>query len=759
MMNKILFSIMVLLVACLGQDNLQIVTDATVPPFSFSRNEDIVGFDADFLRTIAQVVGFQYDLTSVTWSLIFEQVQGNAVDLAISGITINDVRKETYDFSVPYFISTHKILTKAGTAITSAVDLANKTVAVKNGTTGAAAVDKLAENDDSISITRFVTSEEAEQALINGEVDAFVDDNAGLEYYANNNPGFVVIEDPNSFEKEFYGLMFPKGSQLKARFDAAITAILNSEDYTRIYNEWFGTTPNVEALLTAGNPKTQEGQPLKIAIFPGLAPFSFLKYNELVGFDDAFEFLRDNQFDGFDIDFLKIISKVGGFDYELIPGSWDGIFAEVKSNAVDLAISGITINDLRKETYDFSVPYFVSTHKILAKEGTNITSAANLTNKTVAVMNGTTGAAAVDRLFESDNSINIVRFPTSEEALQALSNGEADAYVNDNALLEYYANNHPGFVVIEDPETFEMTFYGLMFPKGSQFKTRFDAAITTAFRNGSHFEAIEGIYNEWLGTTPNVEALLTEGNHNPDDQILLIAIEAWAAPWDFLENGEFVGFEIDFLKSLVATAGFEYELVPTVWRETYAEVAYKAVDLAIDDILIWGEDEFIDFSVPYFASVNKILAKEGTDITSAEDLTNKTIAVLSFSTAEDAVDELFENDTSVIIKRYATTEEALQVLINGEADAYVNDNSVLEYYANNNPGFVVIGDPDSFKVEYIGLIFPKGSPLKASFNAAITTLLTNGNYSQIYNDWFGTAPDIESLLTAGNSSEVSPNQP
>ena len=60
--------------------------------------------------------------------------------------------------------------------------------------------------------------------LKNGGAQAVVADNTVVEAYAKNNPNdkLVTIKDSKAFSNEFYGLLFPKGSKLKADFDKAI---------------------------------------------------------------------------------------------------------------------------------------------------------------------------------------------------------------------------------------------------------------------------------------------------------------------------------------------------------------------------------------------------------------------------------------------------------------------------------------------------------------------------------------------------------
>ncbi|MGV3466894.1 MAG: basic amino acid ABC transporter substrate-binding protein, partial [Heyndrickxia sp.] len=79
--------------------------------------------------------------------------------------------------------------------------------------------------------------------------DAVVADNAVVEEYAKNNPdkNLKVITD-TSFPSEFYGIMLPKGSKLKADIGKAIKKIIDDGTYAKIYKDNFGTEPNLDVL-------------------------------------------------------------------------------------------------------------------------------------------------------------------------------------------------------------------------------------------------------------------------------------------------------------------------------------------------------------------------------------------------------------------------------------------------------------------------------------------------------------------------------
>ncbi|MED5052495.1 MULTISPECIES: basic amino acid ABC transporter substrate-binding protein [Anoxybacillaceae] len=236
-----------------GDNNKKIIvgTDAAFAPFEYMDKGKIVGFDVDLLDAVMKEADIKYELKNTGWDPLFAALQnGKEVDMGVSGITIDDKRKQTYDFSIPYFESIQMILVKENSPVKNALDLKGKMVGVQNGTTGQAAVEKLfgAENKN---IKKFENTVVAIMDLLNGGVEAVVTDNGVANEYVKNNPDkkLKTIEDPTNFQPEFYGFMFPKGSDLKPKIDEALKKVIDSGKYTEIYQKWFGKEPNLDNLL------------------------------------------------------------------------------------------------------------------------------------------------------------------------------------------------------------------------------------------------------------------------------------------------------------------------------------------------------------------------------------------------------------------------------------------------------------------------------------------------------------------------------
>ncbi|MBR3225526.1 MAG: transporter substrate-binding domain-containing protein [Atopobiaceae bacterium] len=140
------------LVACGGSQNSQstgsssdssngaaktytIATDTAFAPFEFAdATNTYKGIDVDILAAIAKDQGFEYTLNPVGFDAALQNVQAGQADGVIAGMSITDQRKQTFDFSDPYYDSTVCCAVAANSDVKSLDDLKGKNVAVKNGT-------------------------------------------------------------------------------------------------------------------------------------------------------------------------------------------------------------------------------------------------------------------------------------------------------------------------------------------------------------------------------------------------------------------------------------------------------------------------------------------------------------------------------------------------------------------------------------------------------------------------------------------------
>lgn len=235
-----------------SKGKLKVLTYANWNPFEYLDKGELVGFDIDLIKALAEEAGYECEIKNSGWDEMFTEITNNTADLGISGITITDSRKETYDFSNPYFVSRQSMIVKSDSDIKSGADLVNgKVIGVQNGSTGQEAAEKLL-GDKNENIKQYKSGLQYME-LINNNIDAAIgDDTSNKEFVKNNSDkDLVIIQDEETFEPEYFGLMFSKDSALKTEFDEALIKLYDNGTYTEIYKKWFNVEPDIDELKSA----------------------------------------------------------------------------------------------------------------------------------------------------------------------------------------------------------------------------------------------------------------------------------------------------------------------------------------------------------------------------------------------------------------------------------------------------------------------------------------------------------------------------
>ncbi len=230
-------------------------TDAAYAPFE-SQNEkgEIVGFDIEVVQAIAAKAGIQVKFVNTPWEGIFNTLQQGDRDMVVSAVTITAERKQTMDFTDPYFDAQQLIAVKETSKVAKFADLKKLKVGVQTGTTGDEAVTKLL-GKTSTNIKRFESTPLALKELESGGVDAVVADNGVVIHYVANNPGgkFKMVSD-KEFVPEQYGIALKKGnSELLGKLNQGLAAIKADGTYNQIYTKYFGAPPAAAAPASAAS--------------------------------------------------------------------------------------------------------------------------------------------------------------------------------------------------------------------------------------------------------------------------------------------------------------------------------------------------------------------------------------------------------------------------------------------------------------------------------------------------------------------------
>ncbi|MDF2540579.1 MAG: ABC-type amino acid transport/signal transduction system, periplasmic component/domain [Herbinix sp.] len=203
--------------------------------------QEYTGLEVALAEKIAEALGVEIEFTAVTAATRTELLDSGDIDCVLATFTITDERKQSWDFSTPYFTDYVTVLVENKSGITSLEGLVGKKVGVSSGSTSAKALVNAmieggfiskdnfnAETFDPATWTEGVTFNQYDDyptistALSAGEIDAFCVDKSILAVY--NTEGRSYIAD--KFSPQEYGVATKKGSGLSPVVDELITGWL-----------------------------------------------------------------------------------------------------------------------------------------------------------------------------------------------------------------------------------------------------------------------------------------------------------------------------------------------------------------------------------------------------------------------------------------------------------------------------------------------------------------------------------------------------
>ena len=120
--------------AVLDKGTFIIGLDDSFPPLGYrDENNDIVGFDIDVARAVAEKLGVEFIAQPISWEAKELELSSGNIDCIWNGMSITPEREESMAMTFPYLNNQIVCYVKDDSDITSLADLAGKSVAVQNG--------------------------------------------------------------------------------------------------------------------------------------------------------------------------------------------------------------------------------------------------------------------------------------------------------------------------------------------------------------------------------------------------------------------------------------------------------------------------------------------------------------------------------------------------------------------------------------------------------------------------------------------------
>ncbi|MBP9752371.1 MAG: ABC transporter permease subunit [Proteobacteria bacterium] len=224
---------------------------------------------------------------------------------------------------------------------------------------------------------------------------------------------------------------------------------------------------------------------------------------------------------------------------------------------------------------------------------------------------------------------------------------------------------------------------------------------------------------------------LTACKQEKEEDIIRFATSADYPPFEYIKNGDLVGFDIDVAKHVAKKLNKKAVFENVQFKMVLPLVQSNKVDAAISTIAKTAErQKIVDFSVPYYFEKVAVVFRKDKPLKTIDSLNTQKIASLLGSVQEIWIKENIKSAKLTAVNHTNQAIESLKakhvnaVVLDGvQAVEFVKNNTELEYHylAQSKDGF--------------SIVFKKGSPLKADINKILEEMIKSGEINTIKKKW------------------------
>ena len=208
---------------------------------------------------------------------------------------------------------------------------------------------------------------------------------------------------------------------------------------------------------------------------------------------------------------------------------------------------------------------------------------------------------------------------------------------------------------------------------------------------------------------------------------LVMATNAEFPPYEYYEDGDIVGIDVEIAKAIAAKLGMELQIEDMAFDAIIPAVTSGKADFGAAGMTVTEERQrSVEFTDTYANSNQVAIVKEDSDITGSDALAGKIIGV-QLGTTGDALATEIKDAT---VERYNKGLEAVQSLTQGKIDAVVIDQATAEAFVKKTEGIKILEEKMS-EEEYAIAIKKGNMELVEKMNEAIKELIEEGKIDEI----------------------------
>ena len=237
-----------------------------------------------------------------------------------------------------------------------------------------------------------------------------------------------------------------------------------------------------------------------------------------------------------------------------------------------------------------------------------------------------------------------------------------------------------------------------------------------------------------------------------EDGTLLVGSDINFAPFEFIEDGEEKGFDIDLMNEIAERLGLEVEYVNTGFDNIFTQLAGGEFDAIISAVTITEErQQTIAFTDPYFQANQALVTTADSGIAGVDDLDGKDLGTQAGTTG---LDYARENFTDANIVEFPDAPAGFTAMAAGQIDAMFIDVPVAVEQVEGNDDFELVEEVSTNELYGIGVQQDNEALLEA-INGALEEIIADGTYAEIFETWFPGAEVPEDFASGDASGSAS----
>ena len=218
--------------------------------------------------------------------------------------------------------------------------------------------------------------------------------------------------------------------------------------------------------------------------------------------------------------------------------------------------------------------------------------------------------------------------------------------------------------------------------------------------------------------------------------VLKMATNAYFPPYEFYEGEIIVGIDAEIAKAIADKLGMVVVIEDMAFDSILTAVQNGSVDFGMAGMTVTAKREKeVNFTTSYAKGVQSIIVKEGSAITTVDDLyaegATYTVGVQLGTTGDIYATDDFGEDR---VTQYTTGNEAVAALLKGDVDCVIIDNQPAKAYTANNKGTKIL-DTSYADEDYAICVSKENKDLLEKLNKAIDELIADGTIEKIVNKY------------------------